>query len=77
MNNDIQTGDTVEVVHDCFAYWNCGTVKSYYWKQGDRVVVTRTSVLFIYYTDANQNEWRMLYDDVKKVTTNQVEIKFR
>jgi hypothetical protein len=73
----IQPGDTVEIMFNCFSY-RCSDNKGCLLERGERFVVTMANAVFVYYKDPLQNEWRVLRDDLKKVTpVNQVEIKFR
>jgi hypothetical protein len=76
MNNDIQTGDTVEVLLGGIGFH---PTEDRWLKAGDRVVVDFTTTLFVYYKIRNLGDLGYLdFSQVKKVTPpNQVEIKFR
>jgi hypothetical protein len=73
MNDDIQVGDTVEILKDDVGFHPTENRRL---KKGDRVVVHLVSNSSIWYKCA-LNDFYIYLDDVKKVIPNQVEVKFR
>jgi hypothetical protein len=78
MNNDIQVGDTVEVVSPPNPlFYLHPTIEDRFIQLGDQVVVVRIRDDLIYYLNVKKQEQGIFCWRVKKVMPNQVEIKFR
>jgi signal peptidase I len=84
MNGILQPGDTVEIVKDLFYYYH--PIENRYLEKGDRIVVEKTSNDYVFYRVPryfcdypNIKLWyhHLPVRFVKKVVSNQVEIKFR
>jgi hypothetical protein len=77
--NDIQIGDTVEVLKDDVGFH---PTENDFIKQGDRVVVSDVTDSGIWYEctpynfNSNNKDY-ISFANVKKVVANQVEVKFR
>jgi hypothetical protein len=76
MNDDIQKGDTVEILVDCVDLPH--PLENRLLTKGDRIVVCFATMLFVYYrTNRSADPYYLSFNHVKKVVSNQVEIKFR
>jgi hypothetical protein len=71
--NDIQIGDTVELLEDSVCFHH--QIGNRLFKKGDRVVVVNVGHTGIFYQDDSMCWISKQY--IKKVTPNQVEVKFR
>jgi hypothetical protein len=75
--NDVQTGDTVEVIDAPLYGHYYHPTENRPLRNGDRVVVAKITDDFVCYMDFYKNHRGMFFFRVRKIIPNQVEIKFR